>query len=160
MLNWGSNWLSTSPWPVWDKWLHLIVDWTQENSHLPFHYDISISPQLEGAIARFIDNTSIQLTVPYNVSFNVSITTSLCDRTRNTISNTVSYTKVLCDVPVLQPNVQAMVNYSQPLIGGSILSFTCLPGLILSGPNSTTCFSNGQWTPNPELVKCKGLFKK
>ena len=138
----------------------LIVDWTQDNSHLPFHYDItSILPQ--GTIARFIDDTSIELTMPYNISFNISVTTSLCDRTlTSTIFTLPVYTKApsFCDVPVLQPNIQAIVNYSQPRIAGTILSFTCLPGWTLSGPSTTTCRDDGQWIPNPDLVTCKGLF--
>ncbi|MCG8620954.1 MAG: CCP domain-containing protein [Proteobacteria bacterium] len=139
----------------------LILEWTQENSHLPFHHDINnIIPQ--GATARFIDDTSIELTMPYNVSFNVSITIRLCNRTLlSTIFTLPVYTKasLICDAPVLQPNVQAIVNYSQLLIEGTTLMFTCLPGLTLSGPNTTTCLGNGQWIPNPDLIKCKGVSK-
>ena len=139
----------------------LNVEWTQENSHLPFHYDINILPP--GAIARFIDNTCIEIIVPYNVSFNVNVTTSLCDLTfASTIFTLPVYARApsFCNVPVIQPNVQATVNHNQLLIEGSILNFLCLSELILSGPNTTICHDNGQWAPNPDLVKCKGLFIK
>ena len=138
----------------------LIVDWTQDNSHLPFHYDItSILPQ--ETIARFIDDTSIELTMPYNISYNISVTTSLCDRTlTSTIFTLPLYAKApsFCDAPVLQPNMQATVNYSQPRIAGTIISFTCLPGQTLSGSNTTICRDDGQWIPSPDLVKYKGVF--
>ena len=137
----------------------LTVNWTQENGQYPFHYDINTLPH-QGAIIRFIDDTSIELTVPYNVSFNISITTNLCNRTLATTTHSLPvYTRApsFCHVPVLQPNVQATLNYSQPLVEGSILSFVCSSGLTFSGPNTTTCLSNGQWTLNPNLVECKGL---
>ena len=137
----------------------LTVNWIQENGQYPFHYDINTLPH-QGAIIRFVDNTSIELTVPYNVSFNISITTSLCNRTLTSTTYSLPvYTRApsFCHVPVLQPNIYTTVNHSKPLIEGSILSFTCSSGLTLSGPNTTTCLSNGQWIPNPDLVECKGL---
>ena len=139
--------------------VNLIVEWTWENNHLPFYHDINIVPQ--GATTRFIDDRSIDLIMPYNVSFNVSLTIRLCCRTlASTIFTIPVYTKTLlfCDTPVLQPNVQTMyTESSQLLIEGTTLNFTCLPGLTLSGPDTTICFGNGYWIPNPDLVKCKGL---
>ena len=139
----------------------LTVNWTQENGQYPLHYDINTLPY-QGAIRRFIDDTSIELTVPYNISFNISITTSLCNRTLATTTYSLPvYTRApsFCHVPVLQPNVLTTMNYSHKkiMIEGSILGFICSSGLTLSGPNTTTCLSNGQWVPNPDLVECKGL---
>ena len=39
---------------------------------------------------------------------------------------------------------------------GTSITFTCPPGLVLTGPNSSTCMGNGEWEPNPNEVKCKG----
>ena len=46
--------------------------------------------------------------------------------------------------------------YRAPALEGDIVNFTCANGLVLSGPNATTCMSNGLWEPNPRDVKCKG----
>ena len=39
---------------------------------------------------------------------------------------------------------------------GTNITFTCSPGLVLSGPNSSTCTRNGEWEPSPKEVECKG----
>ena len=134
----------------------LTVNWTQENDQYPLHYHSNILPH-QGAIIRFIDDTSIELTVPYNVLFDISITTNLCNRTLATTTYSLpAYTRApsFCHVPVLQSNILTTMNYSQLLLEGSILGFICSS---LSGSNTTTCLSNGQWIPNPDLVECKGL---
>ena len=39
------------------------------------------------------------------------------------------------------------------------VSFSCLPGMVLNGPNSTTCMENGEWEPDPREVACNGKTK-
>ena len=39
---------------------------------------------------------------------------------------------------------------------GSIVNFTCPPGVPLSGPNTSTCMENGRWEPDPREVHCIG----
>ena len=43
---------------------------------------------------------------------------------------------------------------------GSILNFTCPPGLVLTGPNTTTCMENGEWEPDSRQAKCIGKVNK
>ena len=49
--------------------------------------------------------------------------------------------------------------YRAPL-EGAVVIFTCADGLVLIGPNSSTCMSNGRWEPHPREVKCKGQCSK
>ena len=41
-------------------------------------------------------------------------------------------------------------------IPGDNVTFYCSPGLILTGPNTSTCMRNGEWEPDPREVKCEG----
>ena len=41
---------------------------------------------------------------------------------------------------------------------GTDVTFGCSPGLILTGPNATTCMTNRQWEPDPREVMCKGAY--
>ena len=56
-------------------------------------------------------------------------------------------------------------NYSVPRIEailpkeGATFNFSCPPGLVLIGPNSTTCMGNGEWEPDPSEVTCAGITK-
>ena len=43
-----------------------------------------------------------------------------------------------------------------PTLEGANITFTCDSGLTLVGPNSSVCFSNGQWEPDPREVECIG----
>ena len=47
--------------------------------------------------------------------------------------------------------------YKNPALGGLEVTFTCpRHGMMLIGPNSTTCMENGEWEPDPRNVECKG----
>ena len=50
--------------------------------------------------------------------------------------------------------VQAYSNLG-PIPEGAKINFTCITGMELVGPNSTTCMGNGEWEPNPRDVTCK-----
>ena len=39
---------------------------------------------------------------------------------------------------------------------GTGITFSCPPGLVLAGPNTTTCMENGEWEPDPSQVFCNG----
>ena len=45
-----------------------------------------------------------------------------------------------------------------PVVEGTNVIFGCSNGLVLSGPNVSTCMENGQWVPDPSEVKCKGII--
>ena len=42
-------------------------------------------------------------------------------------------------------------------IEGSTVSFSCLPGLEVIGPNSATCTENGEWVPEPTGIMCNNM---
>ena len=48
------------------------------------------------------------------------------------------------------------IEYNYPALDeGASVIFACSRGLMLSGPNSSTCMGNGEWEPNPRDVECK-----
>ena len=52
-----------------------------------------------------------------------------------------------------------MVSGSQdgPPIEGQFVTYTCPPGIILTGPNASVCTGNGEWEPDPrDMVACIG----
>ena len=49
--------------------------------------------------------------------------------------------------------------YFIPIVGANVsLSCNDSPGLVLTGPNTTTCMDNGQWEPDLKKLKCKGTM--
>ena len=73
----------------------LVLEWTQESSLLSYSYNVSAVPDPQPAIT-FIGNTSVQLTVPYNMLFNVSVTASesLCGQKHVTTEITLLYSEL------------------------------------------------------------------
>ena len=57
---------------------------------------------------------------------------------------------------VVGASVQVAFDDRQPALEGTTVSFSCPPGLVLAGPNTTTCMENGEWEPDPTNIKCKG----
>ena len=54
---------------------------------------------------------------------------------------------------------QPVMNYGGLPIEGSTVNFTCPTDLVLNGTNSTTCMGNGEWEPDPQELKCIGLYQ-
>ena len=50
------------------------------------------------------------------------------------------------------------VGYIDPALEGQTITFTCLPGQILNGSNTSMCMGNGRWEPDPGNVECTGGF--
>jgi hypothetical protein len=48
------------------------------------------------------------------------------------------------------------VGYLDPALEGQTVTFTCPPGQILNGFNSSTCMGNAGWEPDPIGVECTG----
>ena len=48
------------------------------------------------------------------------------------------------------------VGYEDPALEGQIIIFTCRPGQILNGSNSSTCMGNGEWEPDLGQLECIG----
>ena len=63
-----------------------------------------------------------------------------------------------CKNPVVQINGSiAVIGYTDPALKGTTLTVNCYLGLVLTGPNTTTCMDNGQWEPDLKEVECKGV---
>ena len=46
-----------------------------------------------------------------------------------------------------------------PAREGTVIIFICSTSdLVLTGPNTTICMSNGEWEPDPAEVACKGII--
>ena len=63
---------------------------------------------------------------------------------------------------VLSREVIAEVGYSENSIAmkGAVANFSCPPGLVLIGPNTTTCMENGEWEPDLTNLDCKGRMNQ
>ena len=53
----------------------------------------------------------------------------------------------------------AYINGRNPAIEGTIVTFSCPTGLILTGSNTSTCTGNGEWEPDIKGTRCKGRLK-
>ena len=57
----------------------------------------------------------------------------------------------------MEKPVRTVIGHNMfPVVNGSNVTFSCPPGLILSGPNMAVCMGNGKWEPDPRMVKCTG----
>ena len=63
-----------------------------------------------------------------------------------------------CTYPLLKQDIVQVGDYREPLLNSTILIFSCPLGLVLTGPNTTTCMENGEWEPDLSLVNCIGEF--
>ena len=105
--------------------------------------------------------TTIRLKYGKTVYCNSSTANDLCCESSalSLILNTVN-----CGHPLLHHSqdttIFMMINDytdTQPVVyEGTVLNFSCPPGLVLSGPNTTTCMENGEWEPDPRQTMCKG----
>jgi hypothetical protein len=48
-----------------------------------------------------------------------------------------------------------VMGYNDVALEGSSVNFTCSSGLVLTGPNSSTCMGNGKWEPDPSRLACR-----
>ena len=48
------------------------------------------------------------------------------------------------------------MGFSDPAIQGTNITFTCPPGLVLTGPDTSTCMGNGEWEPDLWNLRSKG----
>ena len=65
---------------------------------------------------------------------------------------------VSCDYPLLYNNSIAVTGYGNPALVGANVTFACLSGLVLTGPNVSTCTENRKWEPDPRNLECKGTM--
>ena len=48
------------------------------------------------------------------------------------------------------------VSDRNPALVGTVTTISCPLGMVLTGPNVTTCMDNRQWYPDPKTAMCKG----
>ena len=63
-----------------------------------------------------------------------------------------------CNLPSRVDNTTRLSSYTDPAVEGSQATFSCPSGLVLTGPNSSTCTDSGQWEPDPLISTCRGMF--
>jgi hypothetical protein len=61
-----------------------------------------------------------------------------------------------CEDPLLSISDNSVVamGYLNLAVNGTVVSFSCPPGLTLNGPGSVMCTNTGQWEPAPGAVNC------
>ena len=61
-----------------------------------------------------------------------------------------------CEDPLLLVTDDSViaVGYRNLTINGTVVTFSCPPGLMLNGPKSVICTNTGQWEPAPSAVYC------
>ena len=151
------------------------VEWTQLVGAV---YNIQILPSV--VITRNMN--SCQLTVPYNTEYNLTVEVSAPCRLNTTVIrlyygevtsissgiNTMHGCSIIIIAKCGQPELLLIANDSVPNIEGynglpiegSVISFSCPPGLSLIGPNFATCTETGEWEPDLSSLVCnnsKGL---
>ena len=47
-----------------------------------------------------------------------------------------------------------VVGFREPATRGANLTLACDSGLMLTGPNMSTCMRNGEWEPDPSKAEC------
>jgi hypothetical protein len=69
----------------------------------------------------------------------------------NSDMNSNLYSTGKCGDPIELTNALA-VGYVDPALEGQTITFTCPPGQIHNGSNSSICMGNGKWEPDPREV--------
>ena len=154
----------------------ILVEWIQSRHHENHTaYSIDAMPQVTVA---FIKSTSAQLQISYNTQYNVSITAFLCGHSNATTmimlefgefctslllfacdNNIIIIIIVKCvhplNLPMIDNSVKVLLDNDLALVDTNA-TFSCLSGLIFSGPMNSTCMENGEWEPDPQEVDCTG----
>ena len=72
---------------------------------------------------------------------------------QSTIMTRVNSIAGRCSDPMELTNAIA-VGYEDPALERQNITFTCRPGQVLNGSNTSTCMGNGEWEPDPREVEC------
>ena len=137
-------------------------------------YSITSIPNAEIVYSHV--NASATLMLSYNTEYNISIIATVCEHCNASKIITLKYgeyecfykctnysqSTVNCGNPtktVFSWEVITDVGYSDNSIAmeGAVANFSCPPGLVLTGPSTTTCMENGEWEPDPAYLDCKGI---
>ena len=50
------------------------------------------------------------------------------------------------------------MGYADSALEGEVITFTCPPGQLLNGTDTSTCMGNGEWEPDISEMNCIGLL--
>ena len=130
----------------------IILEWNEEDYPL-FTFNVSSEPPAQQIIN--IESSQVQLVLYYDTVYNVTVVGSLCGSGRVFTTLELNYTKdyMNCSSP---SNVTNASVSSLSLRYGDNVDLSCPPGLVLTGPNTTTCMEDGEWEPDPSDSTCKG----
>ena len=65
-----------------------------------------------------------------------------------------------CDYPVFQTTFLTVMNFSDPAIQDTNITFSCPPGLALIGSDTSMCTENGEWDKDLWSLRCKGKLEQ
>ena len=72
---------------------------------------------------------------------------------------TCTHYTVTCNYPPRHdPVVVVSGSQDSPPIEEQFITYTCPPGFILIGPNTSVCMGNREWEPDPGQVDCIGKY--
>ena len=72
-----------------------------------------------------------------------------------------AHTSVTCDLPSQlseRPIILDAGSQEIPHREGQFITYTCPPGLVLTGPNASVCTGNREWESDPGQVNCIGDY--
>ena len=71
----------------------------------------------------------------------------------------LSFVSAKCDNPLHQTADASLrvFGYNDPALEGADVTLSCYSELVLIGPTSLTCTSNGEWRPDSRNVECIGM---
>ena len=81
----------------------------------------------------------------------VSSKNSLCNQLHNSL-----VTIATCPQIMSSDDSVGVLNYRNPAIEGTTITFSCPTELKLTGSNTSTCMKNREWEPDPKQTRCKG----
>ena len=152
------------------------LEWTQIS---PLHfYNVSVIPSQSVKVIHD-GRTRVQLTLSYNTPYLVSVVARhLCGQTYRATNFTELYYSRLTQSKLaimliylkscihtaqckdiekfIDEGILAAGHSESPALEGTSVLFSCPPGLVLAGLNTTTCMGNGEWEPDPNRAKCFG----
>jgi hypothetical protein len=149
------------------------LEWMPEEG---VSYNVSVDQMAD---INYIQRTTVNLTVLYNIPTNVNITATSCGQNSGTAITSVelAYSNYdgmshwgrgggvyflfmnvagRCEDPLLSISDDSVIamGYLDLAVNGTVVTFSCPPGLTLSGPDSVMCTHTGQWEPAPTAVNC------
>ena len=166
----------TNPHPLYIKSLLLgnntafvHISWMENLNRGNIFYSLDINPPVQESL---LADANILLYVLYNVEYNVTLNAQNCEG-RGAASIQLLYGKCLmkeywfinllwtagkCSYPDVSEDV-ILTQYKYPALSGTAVNFTCSPGKVIVGSNSSICNISGYWNPDLTRIRCIGMHE-